>query len=416
MKDLIKKFIFTLEKWSNSSYAPWIIFVAALTTRFIGAYFGGVRADDEDGIYGLMAREFLAGNGFSFMKYGYRNFSWLPPGMSFIYLPFVYFFKNPETPLRVFFIFMSAFTNVVLFQTAKRVLDQKWAFLSALIWIFYVPQWFWGSRVNPHTYSTNILVICIWVLFLAWERKALLLGFLTGFLWLTSSLTRGEYVFGFTVMMLTSFLFFKEKKWGVKMALIIFLGWIAGFLPWALRNYHHHHKFVLIATNDGDNLWKANNADYHFGGDDIPYPPELLERLKAEPNEAERSNILKREAVAYLKAHPEKMVQNIAGNLLHFWRPWIFSRKSPLFHNLLYLVCYVPLFVFFLVGLFYMDWKNSFWLTIVGMIVYKWFIHVPFYIIVRFRENIMPLMAILAAFGFSIMIEKFMNKRTSDHG
>ena len=411
-----------------SRWAPWIIFFLSLITRLIGAYLGGNRNDDSDQVYVRMAVHFLSGQGFSLVggEFG-RVYSWLPPGMGFLNVIFYSLFGQNELIIRAIFVVMSALANVSLFCLAKRLLKVEYAFLAALVWAIYPPQWFWASRINPHTYATNIMIFSIHLLFFSWERKSYWMGMAVGLLWATASLCRGEYALGFLVLAgatlirreTSSFVVIPAKAgiqagnlllkgrsetWipafagmtGILMATSIIFGWALGFAPWVARNYSIHHRFVLIATNDGDNFWKAYNPAYQFRGEDIPFPPELLGRLRQEPNEVGRADILKREAFRFIRENPGRAIRNVTGNLLNFWRPWLSRTAVSAFENGLYLASYVPLLVLFVLGLFKVPWRDPHWRVVVGLLVYKWVIHGPFYVIVQFRESVMPLMALVA--------------------
>src|SRR5205085_1007291 len=146
------------------------------------------------------------------------------------------------------------------------------------------------------------------------------------------------------------------------------------------------------STNAGDAFHKAYNPDYRYSGIDPTYSPEMWARLKAEPNEVKRSDIFKKEAFQFIRENPAHAMNIVVGNFLNFWRPWLTPAVTPLFENIIYVLCYLPIFVLFLVGLAQLNWKDPAWLTVVGLIFYKALIHIPFYMIVRFREDIVSLM------------------------
>ncbi len=390
-----------------SRWAPWIILGIALVTRFIGAWLGGNRNDDGDQVYVRMAVNYLAGEGLSLASPDFgRVYSWLPPGMGFLNIVFYSLFGQKEWVIRIIFVVMSALANVSLFYLAKRLLKVEYAFLAALVWALYPPQWFWASRINPHNYATNAMIFSIHLLFLSWERKKYWMAGAVGVLWATASLCRGEYALGFLVLAGASVLGMPDKISGVKMAGMIMIGWALGFAPWVVRNYGIHQRFVLIATNYGDNFWKSYNPEYQFHGEDILFPPELFDRLRHEPNEVKRADILKAEAMTFIRENPGRALRNVTGNMLNFWRPWLSQSAVSPFENTLYLASYLPLMVLFVLGLFKMPWKDPTWLAIGGLLFYKWIIHAPFYVIVRFRESVMPLMALVAV----LWIQKFFQK------
>jgi 4-amino-4-deoxy-L-arabinose transferase-like glycosyltransferase len=398
-----------LEKIARSRSAGYFLFIASFATRWLGFLIGGRRAD-EDGAYLTMAQNYLNGPGISFHfdSFGW-TYSWLPPGMSMLQIVFLSFFKNIDLPLRIFFVGLSSLAIVALFALAKRLYDHSYAFLAAFALIFYPPQWFWGSRINPHTYAMDVSIICIYLVFLAWEKRSLVLPIAAGLLWASITLMRAEFALGIGVFAVTSCLAFQKFKDGLLCGLLLLVGFASGMAPWVARNYRLHHAFVLVSTNYGDNVWKAYNPAYQFKGEDIPFPPELVSRLTAEKNEVSRAKILTDEAKEYIKAHPERFVRIVAGNFVNFWRPWISSKVASRSEQIVYSVFYFPIFLMFIWGLICVPWKNPYWLTIVGILFYKNMINLPFYVIVLFREVMLPMIIVIAV--LPLARNRIMDKR-----
>jgi 4-amino-4-deoxy-L-arabinose transferase-like glycosyltransferase len=326
--------------------------------------------------------------------------------MSMLQIVFLKIFTHINVPLRIFFIALTATAIVSFFSLAKRLFDPAMALLATLILVFYPPQWFWGSRVNPHMYAMDGAIISVYLLFLGWSRKSLLLPLLIGIFWATIALMRAEFSLGIGVLCLTSLVAYKGSSRGFATALLLLVGFAIGLGPWFARNWRLHHEFVLISTNYGDNVWKAYNPEYQFKGEDIAFPPALLERLKAEPNEVLRANILKDEAKAFILANPGRFVRNLAGNFLTFWRPWLSKKVAETHENIIYIGTYTPIFVLFIGGVFLIPWRNAFWLTIVGILAYKNFINMPFYVIVLFREVVMPFIILIAVLPIERLLRR----------
>ncbi len=73
------------------------------------------------------------------------------------------------------------------------------------------------------------------------------------------------------------------------------------FSPWIYRNYKLFGGFVLIATNDGTNLWMGNNPDSNGGYMQLPDV--------SYKNELGRNEYLKAEAVRYIINNPIEYAQ-----------------------------------------------------------------------------------------------------------
>jgi hypothetical protein len=115
-----------LDRLVKSPHALWIIFVVGLLLRIVGAYMGGVHSDDGDRTYTDMANAFLSGQGFSLVREFGPMYSWLPPGMAMLNLPFFILFGSQAFFVqRVFFIVMSSVANVSLVCAAERLMSKQ---------------------------------------------------------------------------------------------------------------------------------------------------------------------------------------------------------------------------------------------------------------------------------------------------
>jgi 4-amino-4-deoxy-L-arabinose transferase-like glycosyltransferase len=317
--------------------------------------------------------------------------------MAMLNLPFFILFGSQAFFVqRVFFIVMSSVANVSLVCAAERLMSKQAAWLVGLLWAIYPPQWFWSTRVNPQTYATNIMVFCLLLLFQAWEKRSGWRAFLIGLLWVTASLCRGEYTLGILGWAAVTFFFAPDKPTRFKLAALLVAGWVVAFAPWVIRNYKIHHRFLIVATNDGYNFWKSYNDEYEFKGEDIAPPAELHARLMQIPNEVDRSDLYKKETMNYIRSHPARTAYIIVGNAFNYWRPWLARSAVSTFQNVVYVVSWSPVFILFLIGLYYLPWRDPAWLAVVALIAYKFFIHIFFYLVVRYRETIFPMIALVA--------------------
>jgi hypothetical protein len=132
--------------------------------------------------------------------------------------------------------------------------------------------------------------------------------------------------------------------------------------------------------------------------------------LKAEPDEFKRADIFLEDAKRYINEDKARAVKRLGVNFLNFWRPWLskgYSEKYPAAsnkENIVYTTSYLPFFVFFLIGLFKAPWREPQWATIGAVMLYKMLANIPFYMIVRFREALFPLMLLVAVYGLKSVI------------
>jgi 4-amino-4-deoxy-L-arabinose transferase-like glycosyltransferase len=371
---------------------------------------GGARSEDDDHWHTQIANHFLAGNGLRLDTEFGPTYSYIQPGLAVIHILFMKIFPDFIFAERVFLNLFSSFSIVIFFFIARRLFSPATAAISTFALILYPPQWFWMTRLNPHSFATNLLLICFFLFFLGLEKKQAAWMFGTGFLWGALTLMRPEYQLG--VLCLAFACWFLKTNLKVKLALSISLviGWILFLTPWVVRNYRIHKHIVVSTTHYGINLWYVFNPGYTYQSLNPPMPEELFSALSNEPNEVKRADLYVAEAKKFIRENPKLVLERLVFNFLTYWRPWLSPKVTSLAENLVYTTSYAPLFLLFLLGIFKIPWNDPRWMAIAFFMVYKVLAHVPFYMIVRFREATMPLMLLIAA----LPIDRWITSRTKN--
>jgi 4-amino-4-deoxy-L-arabinose transferase-like glycosyltransferase len=395
-KDRRDRFIALLSSLAHDKRVLWLLFALAMVTRLIGVAAGGTRAEDDDHWHLQIARNFLAGNGMRLDIDSWPTYSYIQPGFAVIHIVFMSLFNNFFLAERIFLLLFSSITIVLFFLLCKRLFSPVTALMSTLWLIFYPPQWFWMTRLNPHSFATNMLVIAFLLLFIAWDKKSIWLGFAVGYLWGALTLMRPEYELGIFCLAFASFIFFANSRQKWSFCVVLIVGWMAFLAPWVIRNYRIHGRPVIATTHYGINLWMVAHPDYHFDSSSMVPSPELAAKLAKEPNEVKRADLYVAEAKRYIRNNPKLFFRHALGNLAAYWRPWLSPKVTSLTENLVYTCSYVPLFMLFLIGLWKMPWRDPRWIAVTLFLLYKMLAHIPFYMIVRFREATMPLMLLIA--------------------
>jgi 4-amino-4-deoxy-L-arabinose transferase-like glycosyltransferase len=327
----------------------------------------------------------LNGNGLRLDTEFGPTYSYIQPSLAIIHLFFMHWVKDFIFAERVFLLLFSSITIVLYYFLCTRFFSKGLALLSTLILIFYPPQWFWMTRLNPHSFATNMMVICFLLFYMGWERKSYLLAFIVGICWGLLTQFRPEYEMGLLFLVFASFIFFKVWKERIVFSSLLISGWIVLMAPWVIRNYKIHGIPVVSTTHYGINLWMVFNPTYTYTSTVMTYPPELLEQLKNESNEVKRARIFVTAAKKNIKADPKMAMERV-----------VFPKAASIKENIVYVSSYLPVFIFFLIGLFRMPWKDPKWIAVYAFMGYKVLAHVPFYMIVRFREATFPMMLLIA--------------------
>jgi 4-amino-4-deoxy-L-arabinose transferase-like glycosyltransferase len=87
------------------------------------------------------------------------------------------------------------------------------------------------------------------------------------------------------------------------------LGLVVVLTPWTIRNYQHHGRFVVVASDGGVTFWTGNNALATGEGDmaanpHLKYANQELRARHPQLTEEELEPIYYREAFSWIRAHP----------------------------------------------------------------------------------------------------------------
>ena len=191
--------------------------------------------------------------------------------------------------------------------------------------------------------------------------------------------------------------------------------------PWMIRNHRVLGKPVLN-TNGGFNLYLGNNPAATGRFVSIADTPraDSWEDLRQE-GEVHASDMLRQEAVDWIKENPAKFSTLAVKKLFYFWSPSPLSdsEKPSKVDTLARILIAVQLcFVTFLAvcGLaIRRNWNRRMvviWLAIAGYAS----VHMLFYVISRYRLPIMPAVCVLAAITIETIVDGRKNRSSVSAG
>jgi len=197
---------------------------------------------------------------------------------------------------------------------------------------------------------------------------------------------------------------FSRRLW---MAAWMLLGLVAAMTPWWIRNALITGRFVPTTLQVGASLYDGLNpaAD---GASNMSFVDEFAQLLLQEkPNLTEEDPIvfeieldarLRKEALAWAIANPQKALALAAKKIIRVWNIWPNERHLTAWPIRLAVACsYFPLLLFALIGLwrsFHLGW--SYWLAWLPA-VYLTGLHTIFVGSLRYREPAMLALLALAA-------------------
>lgn len=188
--------------------------------------------------------------------------------------------------------------------------------------------------------------------------------------------------------------------------------------PWWIRNYSVTNHFVLTTLQTGTSLYDGLNPDAD-GSSDMQFAPrkkkEYLREYREKQIEPENefefwfNERMKKEALAWARSHPGRVIQLAAKKFLRIWSPWPNSREigSGLARSAI--VCYfVPLLVLGVWGAREL-WRNGcVVLVCILPAVYFTGLHMIFVGSIRYRQPPMILVSILAGWALAGWIRKLL--------
>ena len=203
--------------------------------------------------------------------------------------PFRVFYRAPLYPyllalfLRVFggallpvyiFQLLAGTLNLLLVYLIARKLFSHWAGIAAMaLGALYMPLMFKETKIVSITIVITFLLLAVWFLLRADERKPKLNWLLSGVMMGLSTLAWG----GTMLLLPVAFLFWVGRRKSVRFAcfLLLFAGWFGAILPATLHNVLVGNDMVLVNSNGGYTFYQGNNPG---ASGTIVHPPEVYEQ------------------------------------------------------------------------------------------------------------------------------------------
>lgn len=400
---------------------PWT-FPAILVTAYMVrlawalAYATHPFADSE--WYYRTAVHLYEGAGFVYDADSSRPLSSWPVGYP-LFLSILFRLTGPSVWVaKVANVVLSTITVALAYDLARRLFNVQVAALSALL-LALMP----GLVVYVSLVSTDLLFMTLflgcYVVSLNMDRSprparaALAVGIVNGAL----SLVRGPGLFMAPVWAWLQWLSTRGRIGLTRAVLMTGVGTLLVLMPWAVRNYIHFERVILVSTNTGVNFWIGNNPNatgaYVFPKD--PSNPLFIyfsDALLTEDRAYEFAlTFIRENPTQALSLLPAKVfyLYNANDYGLHWNRLSAMDADQPgagtrafAFVNLVY----VMTALFALVGVGALLRRRAGLLQLSGLVVtaYWTLLHMPFFGQDRFALPLLPLLTMYAAVGLAAVI------------
>ncbi len=332
-----------------------------------------------------------------------------PPGTSAALVP-VYSLLGRSWPAgRIWFCFLSAATGLAVAWGARRMFDERTALLAAL-WFALYP----GSTYYSMHFLSEVpfgLLTSLWAAaaYAAYRRGGVLwLELFAGLCLGLSVLTRPQAVFMLPAMWGLVVLLPRLRKRTVLVpALLQSLVVLAVVFPWAGRNQAVLGKFT-VSTIGGCTFWGANNelvaSTPGYRGSWVPITMMLDDAWPKQGTEVERDAAAWQRGLAFVREHPGEFAILLLYKVWHVMTPYHGTENDLARYS--FFIAWLVTGPLVLLGLWWI-WRRDgaafllLMLPILSLLVTT----LVFYGSVRFRDSIISVLVIPAAYAFVRLIE-----------
>jgi 4-amino-4-deoxy-L-arabinose transferase-like glycosyltransferase len=239
----------------------------------------------------------------------------------------------------LFHILLDALSISLLYHSGRRLFAQSngdmIGALAGLFYALYPYLIFQNLTLNDTAFFMALLYAFIWLLIVLREREHLdrgtwIVSALAGLILGLTLLTRA-IVPPLALLAAIWFLFRLNLKQTILRLLPVAVIGVAVVIPWMLRNYSVYGVWIPMSLNSGENFYQGNSIytiPYFRAGYDVQWVP--IPELKAADLYSPAANAERAElGMAYLRAHPEQILDLIWTKLLVHWSIDVAPRQNP---------------------------------------------------------------------------------------
>jgi 4-amino-4-deoxy-L-arabinose transferase-like glycosyltransferase len=345
----------------------------------------------------------------------YRSFGY--PLYPMLSATFHFLTKENYFVLGMFQLMLSVLSCYLLYLITKRIFDSVTAVISFFLLAIHPGLIVYSTKMHELTLVV-FLAVLTFLLMISLDRRRLRNNIFLGLAIGIGTLTRPLLIFFLPVYFIYITFLYAPFKNRPKTIFVVFLAVILVILPWTIRNYMIHKRWIFITTNSAEHFWRGNNP-FSSGTASLPdsrgiieaAPRDFLDRLY-KMNEIEQYDYFYKETFKFIKANPPFFIKMFFRKLFYFW--W-FSPTQGLNYPKEWFVIYKSYYIFIVVcallGLFAALKENSGSKRRISCTIILFFLivsiaHALYYVDGRHRWTVEPFMLIFTANGISFVLSK----------
>jgi 4-amino-4-deoxy-L-arabinose transferase-like glycosyltransferase len=260
--------------------------------------------------------------------------------------------------IEMFQIILAVFSSYFVYKTAEKIFNEKVGMLALFFSAVHPGLIVYSTKMHELTFTVFFVTLLFFLMtrinIFGW-RDNMLLGVLIGL----GALTRPTAVLFFPSYLVYIFLISRSVKKILKPSFIVFIMMALVILPWALRNYSIHKRYILLTTTSAEHLWRGNNP-FSSGTaltlenkDILSAAPIDFQQMVYSRNEIQQHDLFCSQALKYIMADPARFARSTLKKIFYFW--W-FAPQSGLWYLrawlVIYKIFYSFILIFFILGLY----------------------------------------------------------------
>ena len=399
--------------------------VAAIILIIILAGFGyaylvsGRALWDDERDFDTTAQNLVQGNGFSRIPNSsvpmIRRVPLYPLFLAVIYRTS----RHSINAVRALQIFLVALTALIGYLVARLIFKGKLALLSLLLIGLWPPLIVFSTRIMSEVLNTFLLSLSILCLVMLIRRRSIILAFIAGLLMGITTLCKATtalfpfFVFFFLILV------YPSRKQALCHGLILILAAAIAISPWTIRNYVEFRTFIPLQLGVSPGFWVGTDISEggRWQGEDKMLHHKFSKPLRDDHLYVERFYF--KEAMESIKENPGGYLTLLVKKAGGFWRrPSVggvekFGLKKILIRGSNYLVHYLAI-VFGIIGsVLVVRRKILLAYPLILIIFYYTLMYALLFAEPRYRIPVLPMVIVLAIYGFSRTSARFDPRRFS---
>jgi 4-amino-4-deoxy-L-arabinose transferase-like glycosyltransferase len=305
------------------------VFGVALVVRLAAAVATGGLWDPELFEYSAIARNMLAGQGFTYGHMGMVYHSYSPPLYPWI-LAAGMWLTGSIVPVMLLQAVAGAALASIAAAVAGRLFGGWMAAVAAGALVAFHPGlvYYNATKAHPLTFDAFFFTLAVFLLLRLAERpgtrRALEFGVVVG----VGALSRSTLVILLPVagLWLLASAARPARLDAVRLAVVAGLCAAAVIVPWTIRTSLQHGRFVFMLTTDSEVFWRGNNPNAtghsYIDAEHIvlnALPPDAMQELLRQPDELAQAEWFQERANTYIRENPATFVRMTLLKFVYFW-------------------------------------------------------------------------------------------------